>query len=79
MAVKLGITEEEADESQFWLEMLVDTKLATRQQIQSLHREFGELLAMLIASRKTIRRRIERQGSKIRELRKPYPESRNGP
>ena len=72
MAVKLGIAEEEADESRFWLEMLLETKLASAEQIKPLDKEFAELLAMLIASRKTIRKRIATQGSKIRESRKPY-------
>ena len=72
MAAKLGIAEEEADESRFWLEMLVDTGCVRQAVIQHLHKEFGELMAMLIASRKTLRGRIQKSGSIIRESRQGY-------
>jgi four helix bundle protein len=53
---KLGIVEEEADESIFWLEMLVDAKLLPKQRLKLLMDEANELLAMVIASIKTARR-----------------------
>ena len=54
-AAKLGIAEEEADESQFWLEMLVDAGLLMPRDAQALIAEAGELVAILAASRKTVR------------------------
>src|SRR2546427_3956690 len=47
---KLGIVEEEADESQFWIELLADLKLADRGRVSVLANEAGELGAMQIAS-----------------------------
>src|SRR5882757_5705452 len=36
---KMGIVEEEADESQFWLELLRERGMADTQRISSLHEE----------------------------------------
>ena len=48
-----SIIEEEADETAFWLEMIRDTSLASSKQIQPLLNEANELVAMLVASRRT--------------------------
>jgi four helix bundle protein len=53
---KLGIVEEEADASVFWLEILVDTRLVSKQQLQPLIDEANELIAMVVSSIKTARR-----------------------
>lgn len=50
---KLGITEEEADESGYWLELLVEAKLAKPERINKLLIEATELTAIIAASRKT--------------------------
>jgi four helix bundle protein len=52
---KLGTTEEEADETLFWLECLAD--LATREhaELKRLLKEADELVAILVASRKRAR------------------------
>jgi len=52
---KIGIVEEEADESLFWLECLKE--LATRKHIEldRLEREANELVAIFVSSRKTAR------------------------
>src|SRR5256885_323695 len=50
---KTSIVEEEADESGFWLELIVDAGLLTATRIKPLLVEAGEITAMLIASRKT--------------------------
>jgi four helix bundle protein len=50
---KLGITEEEADESAYWIEMLIETKLAKQEQTDKLLIEANELTAIIAASRKT--------------------------
>jgi four helix bundle protein len=53
---KLGTSEEEADESLFWLECLAE--LATREhfELKGLLKESNELVAILTSSRKTARR-----------------------
>jgi len=50
---KLGIVEEEADETVFWLEMLEETRKASSESLMPLKREFQELTAIFTASRKT--------------------------
>lgn len=53
---KLGTVEEEADESLFWLELAVDSKLVTAQRAQALLREANELTAIFVSSLKTAKR-----------------------
>ena len=50
---KTSIVEEEADESGFWLELVVDAGLMTAARVQPLLDEASEITAMLVASRKT--------------------------
>ena len=52
---KMGTVVEEADESVFWLEMLVDTEVVRREKIEPLLREGNELLAIFAASQRTAR------------------------
>lgn len=50
---KLSIVVEEIDESNFWLEFIIDEKLMPQNLIESLFEESDELKAIFIASRKT--------------------------
>jgi four helix bundle protein len=50
---KLGTVEEEADESAFWMELIIEGGLLTEKQVSPLLLEAGELVAMTAASRKT--------------------------
>ena len=50
---KTSIVEEEADESSFWLELIVDAGLLTAARVQPLLDEADEITAILVASRKT--------------------------
>jgi len=50
---KLGIVEEESDETVFWLEFLVDTGLIRRDRMLDLTKEAKELTAIFAASRRT--------------------------
>ena len=52
---KLGIVEEECDESLYWLEMLVETNQIKPALIASLMKEGEEILAIVVASAKTAR------------------------
>ena len=54
---KLSIVEEEADESIYWLEPLVESNLAAAESVRELSREANELVAMTVASIKTLRSR----------------------
>jgi four helix bundle protein len=53
---KMGIVEEEADESQGWIEMIADAGLLKKERVEELIKEAGELTAMTVASIKTARR-----------------------
>lgn len=57
MINKLKIVEEEADETEHWLEILVEAGLAPEDQLASIHKETNEILAMTVASIKTLRNR----------------------
>ncbi|MBM4069603.1 MAG: four helix bundle protein [Planctomycetes bacterium] len=50
---KLGIVEEEADESGFWLELVIDSGLLSQKLVQPLLKEAQEIVAIMVASRKT--------------------------
>lgn len=54
---KLGIVEEEADESLFWLEMVVETNLMPEARVQDLIQEADALTAIFVASRKTAKKK----------------------
>jgi four helix bundle protein len=53
---KLGIVEEEADESIFWLDLMSECGVAPTEQVTPLRREGDELLSIIIASIRTARR-----------------------
>ena len=53
---KLGTVEEEADETLFWLELAVDTKIVSLDRAQPLLKEADELTAIFVASLKTAKR-----------------------
>ena len=50
---KMGVAEEEADEVQFWLEMIGGANLIKHSRILELYREARELTAIFAASRKS--------------------------
>ena len=52
---KLGIVEEEADESIYWFELLIETGLMSEAQLKDLIREANEITAMVVASIRTSR------------------------
>ncbi len=61
---KLKICEEEADETQLWLELLGEFNKGFEEKIVVLHKECDELLAIFVASIKTVRKRIEESKKK---------------
>jgi four helix bundle protein len=56
---KLGIVEEEADESAFWLEVIVESKLLKDHLIEPLLTEANELTAIMTSSRKSASRNLQ--------------------
>jgi len=53
---KMGIVEEETDETLFWLELLEESDLASAANLISVKKEADELIAITVASIKTARR-----------------------
>lgn len=50
---KLGIIEQEADESIYWIELLVGARLVKENRVKGLVQEANEILAMIVASIRT--------------------------
>jgi len=50
---KIGIVEEEADESAFWMELIIDGKLLVAPQVQPLLNEANEIAKIMASSRKS--------------------------
>ncbi len=57
MIAKLGIVEEEADESVYWMELLVESGIVPKREVDELIIEASEILAMVVASIKTLKKR----------------------
>ena len=53
---KMGIVEEEADESQFWLELLAKRGVLDAERASSLQGEASQIVAMTVSSIRTARR-----------------------
>ena len=53
---KMGIVEEEADESIFWMELLIEAGLVRQELLADLLKEADELVAIVVASIKTAKR-----------------------
>ena len=62
---KLSLVEEEADESLFWMELIVESGLMPQEKLTSLMSEANEILAMTVASIKTLRMKSQHPKSKI--------------
>jgi four helix bundle protein len=54
---KLRIVEEEADESIYWMELLTESWLVSVAQVSKLLQETDEVIAMTVASIKTLQKR----------------------
>ncbi len=50
---KLGIVEEEADETLYWLEIIVELDKNLKDRIIPLYKEMNEILSIILASEKT--------------------------
>jgi four helix bundle protein len=54
---KMGIVEEEADESAYWMELLIEGGLVRESLLKSLLQEANELVAITVASIRTARKK----------------------
>jgi four helix bundle protein len=58
-AAKVGVAAEEADESQFWLDVTGASEILDGPEVRRLLGEAGEITAIFTASRDTTKRNIE--------------------
>ena len=61
---KKGIVEEEADESAYWMELLIEGAIMPQRLVQPLHDESVELAAIMAASRITAARALRRSSNR---------------
>ena len=54
---KLGVVEEEADESAFWMELIIESGLLEKKLVEPLLEEANELVAIMTSSRKSASRK----------------------
>ena len=57
-ANKLNIALKEADETQYWLELLKMSDIITEDHFNSLNQDLSEIIALLITSIKTVKSKI---------------------
>ena len=56
---KMGIVEEEADESSFWIELLLEAEKISGEKVNALLKESNELVAISVASIRTAKKTRE--------------------
>jgi len=66
---KVGLTVEEADETAFWLELIVDAGIIKRPKLESLLAEVNELVRIFQASRTTAQSQITNRKSPMSQIR----------
>jgi four helix bundle protein len=63
---KLSIVEEEADESLYWLELLIESEIVPEKKLSALLSDIDEIVAMTVSSIKTLRsKNLDSPKSKI--------------
>jgi four helix bundle protein len=50
---KFGVVEEEADETAFWVELIIETELVRAAKVKPLLTEASEIVAIMASSKKT--------------------------
>ena len=58
---KMGVVIEEADESMYWMEMLIEAGIVSHDDLAELLSEADELVAIFTASAKTARSRLPKK------------------
>lgn len=59
---KAGIAIEEADESLYWMEMLIEAEIIPQEKLSALMKECDEIVAILTASVKTAKSSLKQRG-----------------
>jgi four helix bundle protein len=76
---KLAIVEEEGDETLYWLELLQETNIAPSSAVRDLWASADSIVAMTVASIKTMRRRIPQSRAQVPApaIQNPKPKIQN--
>ena len=56
----MNIVLEEADETLFWIEIIIDKQWMTKQELEVIWKEGNELTAIFVSSLKTVNDRIKK-------------------
>ncbi len=64
MVAKLRIVLEEADETLYWMELLVEAKIVKESNLTPLMSETNEIVAMTVASLKTLEAKLRQAKTK---------------
>ena len=54
---KMGVVEEECDESIYWMELIIAAELLSEERLKDLMTEADEILAITVSSIKTARKK----------------------
>jgi len=52
---KLAIVEEEADESMFWIDLLIESEIVPQTKLEKLYNDINEIVAMTVSSIRTLK------------------------
>jgi four helix bundle protein len=55
---RMGIAEEEADETMYWFELLMEAEILPRNRLNDVYKETEEILNMIAASIITVKKRL---------------------
>jgi four helix bundle protein len=77
---KLAIVEEEADETLYWMELLLEANIAPSSAVRDLWASADSIVAMIVASIKTMRRRNPQSKAQVPApaIQNPKPKIQNG-
>ena len=56
---KLNVALKEADETQYWLEIMERAEIIDSKQIESLHNDLYEIISILVSSIKTVKKKLK--------------------
>ena len=57
---KLNIALKEADETQYWLEIMEKSEIISKEQFKKFNKDVNEIISILVSTLKTLRRKIAR-------------------
>ena len=61
---KMYIAAKEANETEYWLRLLHETKIITDKEFQSIHKDLKEIIKILMAITKTVENKVLHNGFK---------------